>query len=67
MKNIIKKIKNSKGYVGIEVVLIAGMIIGFGVVVITHFRTSSTMMTEDSFNRINNSIEDMHVNTNFNN
>lgn len=66
MKNIVKKIKNSKGYIGIEVVLIAGMIIAFGVVAITYFRQTSTSITEDSFKQINNSIEDMHINTNFN-
>ena len=66
MKYIIRNIKNSKGYVGIEVVLIAGMIIGFGLLALTHFRQTSTEITEDSFQQINNSIEDMHINTKFN-
>lgn len=67
MKDIIYNIKNSKGYIGIEVTLIAGMIIGFGVLTITYFRISSTTITEGTLNSINNSIEDMHVNTNYHN
>lgn len=67
MKKIANLVKERKGYVGIEVIVIAGMIIGLGLISISIFSSTSSKVTQENLTKIDNSVEDMHINTNFNN
>lgn len=49
---MIKKIKNSKGYVSIEAIVISGLVIGVGVIAFMAFQTKANSTVNQSLNTI---------------
>lgn len=52
MKNIAKKIKNTKGYVSIETIVVAGLIIGMGVVALMAFQNKANNITNSALDKV---------------
>ena len=52
MRKMLEMIKNSKGYISIETVIVAGLIIGLGVFTISAFQTSSVSVANKALNNI---------------
>lgn len=48
MKNVIQKIKNTKGFVSLEVIIIAGALIILGGVILFFFNENASDMTGNS-------------------
>jgi uncharacterized protein (UPF0333 family) len=48
MKNVIQKIKNTKGFVSLEVIIIAGALIILGGVILFFFNGNANSMTDNS-------------------
>ena len=53
MTNVIQKLKNRAGYVSVETVIVAGLIIALGAYAISQFYTTSQATTEWSMQNIN--------------
>ncbi|ADO59468.1 MULTISPECIES: hypothetical protein [Paenibacillus] len=53
MKQAIQKLKNRAGYVSVETVIVAGLIIALGAYAISQFYTTSQATTEWSIDNIN--------------
>lgn len=52
MKNVVAKVKNSKGYVSIETIVVAGLVIGIGVVAFMAFQTKANTITNQSLDKV---------------
>jgi hypothetical protein len=64
MKKVLQKINNSKGYISIETIIVAGLVLGFGIVTINAYQSSSVNVSSKSLNNIktaNNSYSVTHV------
>lgn len=59
---MIKKIKNSKGYVSIEAIVISGLVIGVGVVAFMAFQSKANSTVNTSLNSIQKSENNAVVN-----
>ncbi|ADO59466.1 hypothetical protein [Paenibacillus polymyxa] len=53
MTKVLKKLKNRAGYVSVETVIVAGLIIALGAYAISQFYTTSQATTEWSMQNIN--------------
>lgn len=53
MEKILMNIKNSKGYVSIETLIVAGLIIGFGAFLIAKFVQSGKKVGDSGLNHVN--------------
>ncbi|ADO59467.1 hypothetical protein [Paenibacillus polymyxa] len=53
MTKVIRKLKNRAGYVSVETVIVAGLIIALGAYAISQFYTTSQATTEWSIQNIN--------------
>ena len=53
MTSMLKKLKNRAGYVSVETVIVAGLIIALGAYAISQFYTTSQATTEWSIDNIN--------------
>ncbi|MBP1308699.1 hypothetical protein JOD82_001719 [Paenibacillus sp. 1182] len=53
MTKVIQKLKNRAGYVSVETVIVAGLIIALGAYAISQFYTTSQATTEWSMQNIN--------------
>ena len=65
MKNILKRIKNSKGYISIETIVVAGLIIGVGVTAIMAFQGKANTLTQNALNKIDLATNSAVVNNPF--
>lgn len=52
MKNIVAKVKNSKGYVSIETIVVAGLVIGIGVVAFMAFQNKANGITNSALDKV---------------
>lgn len=52
MQNVVSKIKNSKGYVSVETIVVAGLVIGVGVVAFMAFQTKANTLTDSSLQKV---------------
>lgn len=52
MKNVIAKVKNTKGYVSIETIVVAGLVIGIGVVAFMAFQTKANKITNNALDKV---------------
>jgi uncharacterized protein (UPF0333 family) len=52
MKNIIKRIQNSKGFVSLEVIMIAGVIILIASVILLHFNREASEMSGNALTQL---------------
>jgi hypothetical protein len=57
MKQIIQKLKNEAGYVSVETVIVAGLIIALGAYAITQFYMTSQATTEFSVDNVNKVLD----------
>lgn len=62
MKKFVKKIKNSKGYVSIETIVVAGLVIGIGVVAFMAFQSKANTITNNSLNKVEQASNSAVVN-----
>ncbi|MDX5808582.1 hypothetical protein [Bacillus cereus group sp. BfR-BA-02730] len=61
MKNMLKKIKNSKGYVSIETIIVAGLIIGLGVATVILFQNKGNTVTDKAMTNIDTATNQYKV------
>ncbi|HCL4479971.1 TPA: hypothetical protein N2D99_002038 [Clostridium botulinum] len=54
MKKMLTKVKNSKGYVSIETIIVAGLVIGLGVFTIIAFQNKGNEVTKKAMTNIDN-------------
>lgn len=52
MSKFLTKIKESKGYVSIETIVVAGLVIGVGVVAFMAFQGRANTITSSSLNKV---------------
>lgn len=52
MNKALTKIKESKGYVSIETIVVAGLVIGVGVVAYMAFQNKSNALLKNSLNKV---------------
>jgi hypothetical protein len=57
MKNMIKSLRNRAGYVSVETVIVAGLIIALGAYAITQFYMTSQSTTEFSVDNVNKVLD----------
>jgi hypothetical protein len=57
MKNMIKSLRNRAGYVSVETVIVAGLIIALGAYAITQFYMTSQATTEFSVDNVNKVLD----------
>ena len=62
MKKFVEKIKNSKGYVSIETIVVAGLVIGIGVVAFMAFQSKANTITNNSLNKVEQASNSAVVN-----
>jgi Tfp pilus assembly protein PilV len=53
MQKVMTKLKKNSGYVSIETVIVAGLIIGLGALSIASFQTSSNGVTSKALGQVN--------------
>ena len=63
MNNVLKRIQNSKGFVSIEVILIAGSIIILGALVLYNFNGEADTLANNAINQVENANKAMEPNT----
>ncbi|MDF9599014.1 hypothetical protein P7D15_01115 [Bacillus cereus] len=61
MKNMLKNIKNSKGYVSIETIIVAGLIIGLGVATVILFQNKGNTVTDKAMTNIDTATSQYKV------
>lgn len=54
MKNVVAQVKNSKGYVSIETIVVAGLVIGIGVVAFMAFQGKANSITNQALDKVQN-------------
>ena len=54
MNKMLNKIKESKGYVSIETIVVAGLVIGIGVVAFMAFQTKANTITNSALDKVQN-------------
>jgi uncharacterized protein (UPF0333 family) len=57
MKNVIQKIKNTKGFVSLEVIIIAGALIILGGVILYFFNQNASSMSNNSGKQLDSAKE----------
>lgn len=62
MKNVLAKIKNSRGYVSIETIVVAGLVIGIGVVAFMAFQGKANDITDKALNQVDTAMDTSTVN-----
>lgn len=62
MNKVLAQVKNSKGYVSIETIVVAGLVIGIGVVAFMAFQKRANKMTSDSLNKVETATNSSVVN-----
>lgn len=62
MNKVLAQVKNSKGYVSIETIVVAGLVIGIGVVAFMAFQKRANKMTSDSLNKVESATNSAQVN-----
>lgn len=62
MKNIVAKVKNSKGYISIETIVVAGLVIGVGVVAFMAFQQKANTITNSSLQKVEDAANSAVVN-----
>ena len=65
MNKILAKIKETKGYVSIETIVVAGLVIGVGVVAYMAFQNKSNALLKNSLNKVENANNTAVVNNPF--
>ena len=63
MNKMLTKIKESKGYVSIETIVVAGLVIGVGVVAFMAFQTRANKITTNSLAKVEQATNSAVVNT----
>ncbi len=61
MKKMLTKIKNSKGYVSIETVIVAGLIIGLSIFTIVAFQNKGNEVSKKALTNIDNANSNYKV------
>lgn len=62
MNKMLAKIKESKGYVSIETIVVAGLVIGVGVVAFMAFQKKANKITNSSLDKVENATNSAVVN-----
>lgn len=62
MKNMIQKIKETEGYVSIETIVVAGLVIGVGVVAYMAFQGKANDISDNAMNQIDTALNSAVVN-----
>lgn len=62
MNKMLAKIKESKGYVSIETVVVAGLVIGVGVVAFNAFQKKANTITNSSLDKVEKATNSAVVN-----
>ena len=62
MNKMLNKIKESKGYVSIETIVVAGLVIGVGVVAFMAFQTKANTITNSALDKVQNATNSAIVN-----
>ena len=62
MNKMLTKIKESKGYVSIETIIVAGLVIAVGVVAFMAFQGKANTLTNNSLEKIDNATNSAVVN-----
>ena len=52
MRNMLKRMKEEEGYISIETVIVAGLVIGLGVLTITAFQKQANSVSEKALENI---------------
>lgn len=66
MSKFLTKIKKSKGYVSIETIVVAGLVIGVGVVAFMAFQGRANKITSSSLNKVDEATNQAVVNNTIN-
>ena len=66
MSKFLTKIKKSKGYVSIETIVVAGLVIGVGVVAFMAFQGRANTITSNSLNKVDEATNQAVVNNTIN-
>ena len=61
MKNLFKKMKNEEGYISIETVIVAGLVIGLGVLTISAFQKQANSVSNKALENIKNANDSYTV------
>ncbi|MFJ8528562.1 hypothetical protein [Bacillus sp. NPDC094106] len=61
MKKVLNKVKNSKGYVSIETIIVAGLVIGLGVATVILFQNKGNTVTDKALKNIETATEQYKV------
>ena len=62
MNKMLAKVKESKGYVSIETIVVAGLVIGVGVVAFMAFQTKANKITNGSLAKVDQATNSAVVN-----
>ena len=62
MNKMLNKIKESKGYVSIETIVVAGLVIGIGVVAFMAFQTKANTITNSALDKVQSAANSAVVN-----
>ena len=65
LNKALTRIKDSKGYVSIETIVVAGLVIGVGVVAYMAFQTKGNVLLENSINKVEEANNSAVVNNPF--
>ena len=65
MNKMLAKIKETKGYVSIETIVVAGLVIGVGVVAFMAFQGKANTITNNALETVDEAINSAEVNKPF--
>lgn len=54
MKNVLANIKNSRGYISVETIVVAGLVIGVGVTAFMAFQSRANTLTNGALTKVEN-------------
>ncbi|WCF11406.1 hypothetical protein NDS46_31100 (plasmid) [Paenibacillus thiaminolyticus] len=57
MKKILSVMKNKAGYISIETIIVAGLVIGLGAYALTEFYATAQVATEASMDKVNSALQ----------
>ncbi|WCF11407.1 hypothetical protein NDS46_31105 (plasmid) [Paenibacillus thiaminolyticus] len=57
MKKVLDALKNKAGYISIETIIVAGLVIGLGAYALTEFYATAQGATEMSMDKVNSALD----------
>lgn len=62
MKKLFKKLKSKKGYISIEVIIVAGLLLSVGVVSLMAFQSKANKVTKNSLTKVEEAANSITIN-----